>query len=150
MENVEQNKHKMLTKLLDEAYKNVRMATFAIDCIQDKIENPQLEDLLMKQNQYYLDETTNLEEYSRSLHHTPIDINPMLKASSFANIKLKTMFNGQTSHLAQMLVEGTTMGITTLIKAINECECNDDKLVNISNNIVSRQEDFVESLKDFL
>ena len=41
------------TKLLDEAYKNVRMASFAIDCIMEKIENPNLADLLRKQNKFY-------------------------------------------------------------------------------------------------
>ena len=42
------------TELLDEAYKNVRMASFAIDCIIEKIENKELDKLLRKQNEFYL------------------------------------------------------------------------------------------------
>ena len=40
------------THLLDEAYKNVRMASFAIDCIIEKIEDKELEKLLRKQNEF--------------------------------------------------------------------------------------------------
>ena len=41
------------TELLEEAYKNVRMASFAIDCIIEKIEDKQLDKLLRKQNEFY-------------------------------------------------------------------------------------------------
>lgn len=43
--------------LIDEAYKNMRMASFAIDSIITKIENKELEELLRKQNKFYLDTT---------------------------------------------------------------------------------------------
>ena len=41
-------------ELLDRAYENVRMASWAIDCIIEKIENPKLAELLRKQNKFYL------------------------------------------------------------------------------------------------
>lgn len=138
------------TELLDEAYKNVRMASFAIDCIIDKIEDKSLENLLRKQNDCYLNYVEKIEKLSEELKHKPKDINIMLKGMSFASIKTKSMMNNETPHLAEMLVQGTTMGITDTLKAKSEFPSNNHELNSIVDEIVNCEEKFVESLKDFL
>ena len=139
-----------ITKLIDAAYKNTRMASFAIDCIIDKIEDSKLEELLRKQNDFYLDTTEELEKLSEEYKHKPIDINIFLKGSSFASINMKTMMDNSTAHIAEMLVQGTTMGITDMIKSQSEFPTNITKLKKITDSIVACEEKFVESLKDFL
>lgn len=139
-----------ITKLIDAAYKNTRMASFAIDCIIDKIEDNKLEELLRKQNDFYLDTTEELEKIAEEYNHKPIDINIFLKGSSFASINMKTMMDNSTAHIAEMLVQGTTMGITDMIKSQGEFKVDNHKLMKISNSIVASEEKFVESLKDFL
>lgn len=137
-------------ELLDTAYKNVRMASFAIDCIIDKIEDKSLEDLLRKQNDCYLNYVEKIEKLSEELKHKPKDINIMLKGMSFASIKTKSMMNNETPHLAEMLVQGTTMGITDTLKAKSEFPSKNQKLNSIVDEIVNCEEKFVESLKNFL
>lgn len=136
--------------LIDDAYKNMRMASFAIDSIITKIENKELEELLRKQNKFYLDTTKKIEKISADYKHKPVDINIFLKGSSFASIKLKTMMNNETSNLASMLIDGTTMGITEMIKAQKEYTIDAKEVLDITNEIVGSEEKFVESLKDFL
>lgn len=138
------------TKLLDNAYKNVRMATFAIDCIIDKIQNTGLEDLLRKQNDFYLDTTEEIERICESLKHKPADISIFLKGSSFASIKLKSMMNDETQHLAEMLTQGTTMGITEMIKSRSDYPTTSQDILKIVDSIIGSEEKFVESLKDYL
>ena len=138
------------TELLDEAYKNVRMASFAIDCIIDKIEEKELEDLLRKQNAFYLEMVTNLENLSKELKHEPKDINIFLKGSSFASIKMKTMMNNESSKLAEMLVQGTTMGITDTLKAKSDYPTKNETLSTYIDKIIHHEEEFVDSLKSFL
>lgn len=141
---------KMNVKLLDDAYKNARMGSYAIDCIVDKIKDEQLNDLIKKQNEYYLSATNRLNEYAERIGYRPKDLSVMLKTSSFVSINMKTIINKDTSHIAEMLVQGTTMGITTLIKELSENASADEELIDISRNIVMHQEEFVESLKNFL
>lgn len=138
------------TKLIDAAYKNTRMASYAIDCIIDKIQDSKLEELLRKQNDFYLDTTEELEKISEEINHKPVDINIFLKGTSFASINMKTIIDNSTMHLAEMLVQGTTMGITDMIKSQSEFKVNNHKLNKITNSIVASEEKFVESLKDFL
>ena len=137
-------------KLFDAAYKNVRMASYAIDCIIDKIEDMRLEELLRKQNDFYLDTTEELEKIATEMGHEPIDINPFLKGMSNMSINMKTMFNDETPHLAEMLVQGTTMGITEMIKANSDFPTDNEHLRNIVQSITKNEELFVESLKNFL
>ena len=131
-------------ELLDAAYKNVRMASFAIDCIIDKIEDKSLEDLLRKQNDCYLNYVEKIEKLSEELKHKPKDINIMLKGMSFASIKTKSMMNNETPHLAEMLVQGTTMGITDTLKAKSEFPSNNQKLNSIVDEIVNCEEKFTK------
>lgn len=127
------------------------MGSYAIDCIIGKIKNIGLKDLLKKQNEFYLEKTNMLKNLSARLNLELKDISPMLKASSFSGIKLKLLFNKKTSHIAEMFVKGTTMGITTLTKEVNSAKSDvDEEVLSIANSIIANQEDFVESLKDFL
>lgn len=141
---------KMNVKLLDDAYKNVRMGNHAINCIIEKIQDKQLVQLMKKQNKFYLDATKRLDVLAGKIDYKPKDLDVMLKASSYVGINMKTLFNKDTSHIAEMLIEGTTMGITTLIKEVKENSRADTNLVEISNEIIANQEQFIESLKKFL
>ena len=137
-------------KLLDDAYKNVRMASFAIDCLIEKIENKKLEDLIRKQNKVYLDLTDRLNKLSKKLNYEPKDISVFLKTSSYAAIKMKTIANNDTPKFAEMLVQGTTMGITDTLKAKGETHSQNEELLEIVDEIVRCEEEFVDSLKQFL
>lgn len=147
---IDKQEYEITTKLLDNAYKNVRMASFAIDCIIDKIKNGKLEELLRKQNDFYLDTTEELEKLSEELKHKPADISIFLKGSSFASIKMQSMMNDETQHLAEMLTQGTTMGITEMIKSTSDYPSKNKQLQKICQLITGSEEKFVESLKDFL
>ena len=137
-------------ELLDKCYENVRMASYAIDCLMEKIHNPELAQLLRKQNKFYLDSVSAIESLSHELGLTPKDINPMLKGTSFVSIKMKTLMNNDTPKFAEMLIQGTTMGITDTIKAKKDFPTDNEKLEKIVERIIKHEEEFVDSLKTFL
>ena len=147
---MDKDKFDRTIKLIDDAYKTVRMGSYAIDCIMDKIEDKKLEDLMHKQNKYYLESTNSIEALAPKYNHELNDINFMAKGMSGASINMKTMFNKESSHISEMLIEGTTMGITTLIKERNDNNDLDSDLLGIVDKIISYLERFVESLKEFL
>lgn len=146
---MEQNKNGT-QELIDRAYENVRMASYAIDCIMEKIENPELAELLRKQNKFYLDEVSAIQSLARELGYEPKDVNVMAKGMSYMSIKTKTLMNNDSPKLAEMLVQGTTMGITDTLKAKSEFETDNEELINIVDRIIKHEEEFVDSLKTFL
>lgn len=137
-------------ELTNRLYENVRMASYAIDCIIEKIENKKLANLLRKQNKFYLDQVTKIENFSKSNNFDLKDINPILKGMSYISIKTKTIMNNDSPKLAEMLIQGTTMGITDSLKAQSEFNSNNEELNNITKEIIDHEEEFVDSLKTFL
>ena len=70
--------------------------------------------------------------------------------SSTVSINFKTMVNDNTNHIAEMLIQGSTMGITDIIKSIGESHNADEKIRNIATRLQHSEEEFVDSLKTFL
>ncbi len=139
-----------IKNLFDKAYENVRMGSYAIDCIMERIKNDDLAELIRKQNKFYLDTVLKIEELARKEGYKLKDISMMLKGMSYLSIKTKTAFNNETAYLAELLVRGTTMGITDMIKSKNENPCENAELLVIVERIISHEEEFVDSLKTFL
>ncbi|MBE5745959.1 MAG: hypothetical protein E7359_01545 [Clostridiales bacterium] len=137
-------------ELANRVYENVRMASFAIDCIIEKIENIKLAELLRKQNKYYLNTVEKVEQFAKTMSFELKDINPILKGMSYVSIKTKTLINNDSPKLAEMLIQGTTMGITDTLKAMNEFNSKNKELLSIAKDVVSYEEEFVDSLKTFL
>ena len=136
--------------LLDKAYENMRMGSYAIDCIMERIKSDDLAELIRKQNKFYLDTVLKIEELARKEGYKLKDISMMLKGMSYLSIKTKTAINNETAYLAELLVRGTTMGITDMIKSKNENPCENAELLVIVERIISHEEEFVDSLKTFL
>ena len=63
---------------------------------------------------------------------------------------MKTLTNNDSPKLAEMLIQGTTMGITDTLKAKNEYPTNNKELETIVERIIKHEEEFVDSLKTFL
>ncbi len=136
--------------LLNAIYKNVRMATWAIDNISPAIENEALKELVKKQNSVYEQITHKCKNYAKKQHIDLKDISFCLKSMSCMSIKCGTLFNKKTSHIAEKLINGTTMGITDIIKKTSESGCENEDLRNLSNDLKRNEEVFVEGLKEFL
>ena len=66
------------------------------------------------------------------------------------SIKMKTITNNDSPKFAEMLIQGTTMGITDTLKAKGEFPCDNEEINNAVDRIVSHEEEFVDSLKTFL
>ena len=136
--------------LLNEIYRNVRMATWAIDNIFSEIENEELQKLVKKQNDVYEEITHKCEELSVKYNIDLIDINPIEKGMSWMGIKMGTLTNKKTSHIAEKLIQGTTMGITQMITTVAESKSNNEEIRSVANDLKRNEEVFIEGLKEFL
>lgn len=136
--------------LLNEIYRNVRMATWAIDNIYEEIENEGLKNLVKKQNDVYEEITHRCENLSEKFNIELIDINPIEKGMSWMGIKMGTLTNKKTSHIAEKLIQGTTMGITQIISSVAKSESSNEEMRNLANDLKRNEEVFIEGLKEFL
>ncbi len=137
-------------ELLNSIYKNVQMALSAINNIITAIDDAGLRELLLKQKGVYEDVSQTCEKLSKKFGFDLKDVNMFLKASSFVSIKTKANMNKTPSNHAEMLVQGTTMGITDIIKKTSDFSMAHPTIIDLANKIRNSEEVFVESLKGFL
>ncbi len=135
---------------LDEISKGTCMGVDAIDYILEKVEDVELKKTLELERNKYKDIFKKIEDIypkynNDEVHKTSV----MNKAMTWYGINMKTLTDHSTSKLAELLLQGTNMGIIEGRKILNNKDL-DKQVKNIINEYVSMQEDSVEKLKTFL
>lgn len=136
---------------LDEINKGACMGMDAIDDILDKVEDSKFKSLLEKQYEFYesiKDDITNIYDKYNS-DDTPHETSVMNKVMTWSGINMKTMTDHSNSNIAELLLQGTNMGIIEGRRILNKKEINKD-VEDIIDKFVKKQEKYVEDLKKFL
>ena len=137
-------------KLLNSIYKNVQMGLSAIHNIITIITDEELRKCLLKQKNIYEDVSRTCEGYGKKFDIQLTDVNILLKATSYVSIKTKASINKNAHHHADMLIQGTTMGVTDLIKDTSIFSMAHSQIIALANKMKDSEEAFIESLKVFL
>ena len=74
----------------------------------------------------------------------------MKKAMLWGSIKMKTMFNDSQNQAAEMMINGTVMGINELTAMKNEKENLHDEVAAFIDEILTREEEYEQRLKKYL
>lgn len=136
--------------LLREVQKNTEMAIKAIDTISDKVYDDSLAVQLSKQSLKYSEIRNKaldklLEERGEPYRGNYVD-DMMLKGG----IHMKTMLDTSTSHIAEMMIQGGTMGITDLCKAMNHHENAERASMEIAKELMDFEEENIARFKKYL
>lgn len=136
--------------VLDELNKGACMGVDAIDFILDKVTDKDFKKVLCDQKDEYekmTDKIGNLyKEFSDSEPHETNGIN---KAMTWMGVEAKTLTDDTTSKLAELMMQGTNMGIIEGRRLLNEKSGN-KKIDELVKEYVNMQEKFVEMLKKYL
>ena len=136
--------------VLDELNKGACMGVDAIDFILDKVTDKDFKKVLCDQKDEYekmTDKIGNLyKEFSDSKPHETNGIN---KAMTWMGVEAKTLTDDTTSKLAELMMQGTNMGIIEGRRLLNEKSGN-KKIDELVKEYVNMQEKFVELLKKYL
>lgn len=78
------------------------------------------------------------------------DAGPVAKAMARAASTMKSLVNPTTSRLAEMMIEGNTMGITELRKQLNAYHGSNPAVVNLAERHLRAEEKNIEEMKKYL
>lgn len=136
---------------LDEISKGASMGKDAIHFVLDKVEDQEFKDVLMKQYDDYENISNKIKDiYSKyNDDDTPHETNAMNKVMTWYGIEMKTLTDKSNSKIAELVLQGTNMGIIEGRKILNKKEVNED-VHDIVSEYVTMQEKCVEVLKKFL
>ena len=139
-------------EFLGDLYKNMKMGADSIVNILPKVQDGDLkQELTAELNRY--------EEFAKEIGNllyeegeTPKEENVMTKMMSKVGMAMNTMIDSTDSHIAQMMIEGATMGITENTKLLRKYEnkrCSEQAL-SLAKETVRFMEDSVERMKQYL
>ena len=139
--------------VLDEVNKGASMGMDAIKFILDKVKDKEFKELLEKQYDKYQEISNSINEiysdYVSDSDKEPHETNAMTKAMTWYGINMKTMTDHTTSKLAELLVQGTNMGIIEGRRLLNN-KTVPKEIEKILHKYVKMQENSLEELKKYL
>lgn len=135
---------------LDELNKATTMGINSLKYIIEKIEDKKFKKALKEQYSTYIKMSQKANKlYKEYNEKEPHEISTMEKAMVWSDIQMKTLTDKSNSKIAEMLIQGTNMGIIEGRKLLNNKEL-DKNVSKLIEKFVVFQEENVEELKEFL
>ena len=126
------------------------MGKDAIHFVLDKVTDENLKKELHTQYEKYEQITNKISElYPEYSDKEPHETNAMQKVMTWYGIEMKVMMDDTTSKIAELLMQGTNMGIIEGRRLLND-KNTDPEVHAIVQEYVDMQEDAIEKLKPFL
>jgi hypothetical protein len=63
---------------------------------------------------------------------------------------MNTLTDGSRQHVADMMIQGTVMGITSLKTTASKAECTDEEICSLMKELIDVEEKFEKKLKSYL
>ena len=136
---------------LDEINKGASMGMDAIHFIIDKIDSSEFKKVVDKQYNDYkeISETIN-EIYNKyNSEDEPHETSVVNKVMAWYGVEMKTLMDKSDSKIAELLLQGTNMGIIEGRRILNNKKL-DGEVKDIMSKYVTMQEECVDKLKDYL
>ena len=114
-------------ELLNYVYQNSQMGVESIDRILDLTEDESFREVLKEQQKDYM----RFHEKAREkLHENGFDekgLNSFEKMRTYLMINMQTLTDQSVSHIAKMMIQGSSMGITEALQKLHQYENDADK-----------------------
>ncbi len=138
--------------VLEVLHKNVTMGKESLLDVMPKVRDEKLKDELTCQISEYEKYTDEITELLKRFGGKTKTESMMTKMSAKIGIEMNTLTDKSEQHIAQMVIEGTTMGITETIRLIrdNENTCCAEEALALAKRIAEFEEKAVERTKKFL
>ena len=137
-------------ELLGTVYGTVTMGAGAVEHLLSVVKDDSLRDELTEQlGHYRAIEAATLGRLHR-LHEAPEDYGVMSKLMSRVGIKLNTALDASSSHLAEMVIQGSAMGLTELEGARNSCPNASDEAKHLCSSLIEFEQRCTERMKKYL
>ena len=138
-------------QLLNFIYQNSQMGVNSLKEILPMVKEGTFKDGLNAQLKEYQQIHQEAGKMINSAGYDEKGINDMEKIMTYLMIDIKMMVDSSSSHVAQMLIQGSNMGIIDAQKKIHEFEGEADReVIKLMKHLQEFEEKNVERLKEYL
>ena len=137
-------------QLLGHIYQTAEMGREGIRAVLKYAREPKLVDALNSQ----YDEYGRLQNAAGSLlqarGEAPRGLGPVAKASSEVMSTVKAMADHSPANIAEMMIQGSTMGVTKSLRTIRTCNVKDEGVRRLADKLLKTEQANIEEMKRFL
>lgn len=137
-------------QMLNFLCKNAEMGIIGIDAVKDYATSDKFkEELLNQREEYskiYKSAHNMLKENGCDIAHP----SPMAKMSTEMMSKMKTLTDSSDSKIAEMMLQGSSMGVAKAIKRSREYDNSNEQITDLAGKLVKTEELNVDNMKKYL
>ncbi len=137
-------------KFLNKLYQNANMGVSSLSSLIPKLKDERLKNEMQTQLAMYQGLSDDIKCQIYSYNAKPKDINAFIKASAELSINMSTMMNKSPSHMAEMFIKGTNMGIIDINKNLNETSVRDKNILNKADELLKFEQENIDRMKSYL
>ena len=134
-------------EFLNYIYQNTKMGIDTISQLLDIVDDAEYKNKLQSQYNEYKEIFDKADEKLQLLNKEGKDNSIFQKISSYFMINTKTAMDNSPSHISEMLIQGSTMGIIDITKKINEYPNADPEIIELAKKLLAFEENNVEQCK---
>ena len=136
--------------VLNSIYRGARIGSESIENLLTKTEHPQFRDDLRTQEGQYEAICKDAANRLLALGNIPDPIGTGKKLSMKASLEMCTVGNTSTSHLAEVMIRGSTMGITNMTKILNGYQNPNPEVAGLAQQLITVEQQNIDRLKVYL
>lgn len=136
-------------ELLQYVYKTADMGVEGIAAVLDYTDNPELKKVLRDQMSEYVRYMDQAGKMLTERHADLTGANPIAKISSSAMAAGKLMMDHSASKIAEMTIQGNSMGVSKTIKHLHDYPEHDEAR-KLTEQLLATEKANIEQLKPFL
>lgn len=148
---MENEKSKKTEEALAEIYRNAQLALQSISNILPQVEDWEVKAELQAQHEEYEKFSAKAAVLAKDKNIELKEPNPFKKMMMWGSIKMNTLTDNSRAHIADMMVQGTVMGVTSLRTTASELDPDGDAdIIALLDEMIKREEQFEKKWKEFL
>ena len=148
---MENQARKQTEEALAEIYRNAQLALQSISNILPAVEDDAAREELHRQHEEYERFSAKAMMIAKDRGIELKEPNMMKKAMMWGSIKMSTLKDKSRSHIADMMVQGTVMGIDALRTTANDlCPEGNEEIAELLREMITVEEEFEKKWKEYL
>ena len=137
-------------KLLEEIYQNANTGIYSIDTILPKVEDSRVTEELLTYQGKLGRIAQNARQMTAQKAVDPGSASVMSKMGIWTGVQMNTLQDKSSSHIADMVIRGNTIGITKMTRELNQSQVIDPRVRDLGEELVNTQRRNIETMKKYL
>ncbi|MCI8514643.1 MAG: hypothetical protein HFI93_08495 [Lachnospiraceae bacterium] len=137
-------------ELLNDIYQNAEMGILTIPQLLEIAKDEDFRRVLNSQLKEYREISGEALRLMGKRQIEPEDLGTFTKIRTDLMTQFQTLTDSSVSHLAEMMVQGNTMGSTAIVRRIHEHPQADEEVLKLAKRLQKTTEDNTEQIRKFL